>query len=43
MPVEVGGEQFKIEPPDRPMYFKSASGGVIEHHGKREVRVMSSF
>ena len=37
------GEQFRIEPADRPMLFKNASGGIIEHYGKREVRVMSPF
>ena len=37
------GEQFGVEPPDRPMLFKNASGGVIEHYGKREVKVTSPF
>ena len=37
------GEQFPTRPADRWMRFKNASGGEIEHFGKRDVLVVSPF
>jgi hypothetical protein len=37
------GEHFEVKPADRWMSFKNASGGSIEHFGKRDVLVSSPF
>ena len=37
------GSQFGTQPPDRIMSFRNASGGIIEHYGRRNVTVVSTF
>ena len=37
------GSQFETLPVDRRMNFRNASGGFIEHWGKRNVMVVSTF
>ena len=37
------GEQFGVSEADKWMKFRNASGGSIEHYGKRDVQVESSF
>ena len=37
------GSQFGIDPPDRWMNFRNASGGYIDHLGSRRVEVVSTF
>ena len=37
------GSQFGIQEVDRWMNLKNASGGFIEHYGKRDVQVVSPF
>ena len=37
------GVQFGMEPADKEMLFRNASGGIIEHYGKRNVSVVSTF
>ena len=37
------GSQFETKPVDKWMNFKNASGGFIEHYGKRDVHVVSPF
>ena len=37
------GEQFETKPAKRWMNFRNASGGYIDHYGKRDVHVVSPF
>ena len=37
------GSQFETKAADRWMHFRNASGGHIEHYGKRDVLVVSPF
>jgi hypothetical protein len=37
------GEQFEVKPADKWMNFRNASGGYIDHFGKRDVLVKSPF
>ena len=37
------GEEFGIKEPERWMTFRSASGGIIQHYGARDVHVVSPF
>ena len=37
------GRQFKMKPAKREIKFKNASGGLIKHHGQRDVLVVSPF
>jgi hypothetical protein len=37
------GEQFEVQPSERWMRFKNASGGDIDHYGKGDVLVASPF
>ena len=37
------GTQFEVKPASKWMTFKSASGAIINHHGTREVMVVSPF
>jgi hypothetical protein len=37
------GEQFEVKPANTWMNFRNASGGFIEHFGKRDVLVKSPF
>ena len=37
------GSQFETKAADRWMHFRNASGGHIEHYGKRDVLVTSPF
>ena len=37
------GSQFETKPVDRLMNFRNASGGYIDHYGKRDVHVVSPF
>ena len=37
------GTQFEVRPAERWMTFKNASGGIINHYGTREVKVVSPF
>ena len=37
------GSQFEMSPVDNWMSFRDASGNPIEHYGKRDVLVTSTF
>ena len=37
------GSQFPTLPADKWLQFRNASGGFMEHYGKREVEVVSPF
>ena len=37
------GEQFATYKPDKWLTFKGADGGIIKHHGQRDVKVVSAF
>ena len=39
----IWGEQFETKPAEKWMNFRNASGGCIEHYGRREVQVVSPF
>ena len=37
------GEMFKMKEPERKQTFRNASGGKIEHYGRRDVLLVSPF
>ena len=41
--VDSGAEQFATEEGGRKMKFTNASGGIITHFGKRNVKVVAPF
>ena len=37
------GSQFETLEAEKQLWFRNASGGVIDHYGQREVKVVTPF